>query len=70
MFGQVFIQAIKVLNVMFVLFLYSVKGSGSNQDLAGMSGVAGKITTQIKTRTTISGALLGVDRDLWSSEVF
>ena len=46
-----------------------LRGSGSNQDLAGMSSVAGKITTQIKTRTTTSLPLLGVDRDLWGSEL-
>ena len=41
-----------------------------------MAGVAGKLTSQIKhgaqtlgTRTTTSGALLGVERDQWGSEV-
>lgn len=52
-----------------------LRGSGSSQDLASMAGVAGKLTSQIKhgaqtlsTRTT-TGALLGVDRDLWGSEL-
>lgn len=53
-----------------------LRGSGSSQDIAGVSGVAGKLTSQIKhgaqtlsTRTTAPGALLGVDRDQWGSEL-
>uniref|UniRef100_A0A0P4W1N6 Exocyst complex component Sec3 PIP2-binding N-terminal domain-containing protein n=1 Tax=Scylla olivacea TaxID=85551 RepID=A0A0P4W1N6_SCYOL len=53
-----------------------LRGSGSSQDIAGVSGVAGKLTSQIKhgaqtlgTRTAASGALLGVDRDQWGSEL-
>ncbi|XP_045608376.1 exocyst complex component 1 isoform X2 [Procambarus clarkii] len=52
-----------------------VRGSGSSQDIASMAGVAGKLTSQIKhgaqtlgTRTN-TGALLGVDRDQWGSEL-
>ncbi|XP_042208281.1 exocyst complex component 1-like [Homarus americanus] len=52
-----------------------LRGSGSSQDIASMSGVAGKLTSQIKhgaqtlgTRTN-TGALLGVDRDQWGSEL-
>lgn len=52
-----------------------LRGSGSSQDIASMSGVAGKLTSQIKhgaqtlgTRTS-TGALLGVDRDQWGSEL-
>ncbi|KAK3866865.1 hypothetical protein Pcinc_027628 [Petrolisthes cinctipes] len=52
-------------------------GGGSSQDIPGMSSVAGKLTSQIKhgaqtlsTRTTTTtGALLGVDRDQWGSEL-
>lgn len=64
---------IKILHVIHSLL--SVRGSGSSQDIASMSGVAGKLTSQIKhgaqtlgTRTN-TGALLGVDRDQWGSEV-
>ncbi|XP_063594157.1 exocyst complex component 1-like isoform X1 [Penaeus indicus] len=52
-----------------------LRGSGSSQDIASMSGVAGKLTSQIKhgaqnlsTRAN-TGALLGVDRDQWGSEL-
>ena len=53
-----------------------LRGSGSSQDIASVSGVAGKLTSQIKhgaqtlgTRTAAPGALLGVDRDQWGSEL-
>ncbi|XP_076043621.1 exocyst complex component Sec3 [Oratosquilla oratoria] len=51
-----------------------LKGSGSTQDLAGMSGMAGKLTSQLKQQaqtlgTRSSGALLGVDREQWGSEL-
>lgn len=52
-----------------------LRGSGSSQDIASMAGVAGKLTSQIKygaqtlSTRTAPGALLGVDRDQWGSEL-
>lgn len=44
-----------------------LRGSGSSQDLAGMTGVAKTLMAGKATQT--SGALLGVDKDNWGSEL-
>ncbi|KAL7644538.1 UNVERIFIED_CONTAM: hypothetical protein RMT77_004074 [Armadillidium vulgare] len=46
-----------------------LRGSGSSQDIAGMSGVAGKLTSLSHSRTGVGAALLGIERDQWGGEL-